>query len=152
MTAGTELLFRNVDARVDDPVETWPVEALATALERGSLTHWRRIRTAIEQDPWGPVARSVEQIVAGGHIYGVGPGMQRSIASARATWAARERQAVAAELTALVAASGLTAAQFAERLGTSASRLSTYLSGRVTPSATLLVRARRISSLRASAG
>jgi hypothetical protein len=146
--AGPDLLFRNVDASADDPVETWPSEALATALERGSLTHWRRIRRAIDRDPWGPLARGVEQIVAGGQPYGVGPGMQRAIASARTRWAVEEKRAVAAELVGLVAASGLTAAQFAERLGTSASRMSTYLSGRVMPGAALLVRARRISGAR----
>jgi hypothetical protein len=145
VTAGPDLLFRNVDAQVDEPVESWPAEALATALERGSLTHWRRIRRAIDRDPWGPVARVIEQIVADGQPYGVGPGMQRAIASARACWAAEEKRTVANELSALVAASGLTAAQFAERLGTSASRMSTYLSGRVMPSAALLVRARRIT-------
>ena len=41
--------------------------------------------------------------------------------------------------------SGLTAAQFAEVAGTSASRLSTYATGRVTPSAAMLVRIERLA-------
>ncbi len=43
-------------------------------------------------------------------------------------------------MRAAVERSGLTNAQFAELIGTSASRLSTYLSGQVTPSAAMLVR------------
>ncbi|MDR1151363.1 MAG: helix-turn-helix domain-containing protein [Bifidobacteriaceae bacterium] len=39
-----------------------------------------------------------------------------------------------------IALSGLTAREFARRLGTSESRLSTYATGKVTPSATLLIR------------
>jgi transcriptional regulator with XRE-family HTH domain len=43
-----------------------------------------------------------------------------------------------------VARSGLSKAQFAARIGTSPSRLSTYLNGKVTPSAALMVRVRRL--------
>ena len=39
--------------------------------------------------------------------------------------------------------SGMTKAQFAASVGTSASRLSTYLSGKVVPSAALLMRIER---------
>jgi hypothetical protein len=35
------LSFRNLDVSVDDPVETWPLEALATALARGAGAHLR---------------------------------------------------------------------------------------------------------------
>ena len=45
---------------------------------------------------------------------------------------------MAAEVTQLLAASGLTRAEFASAIGTSTSRLSTYLNGKVTPSAGLL--------------
>jgi transcriptional regulator with XRE-family HTH domain len=48
-------------------------------------------------------------------------------------------------VAALVRASGLTRAEFASRIGTSASRLSTYVTGKVTPSAALLVRMRDVS-------
>lgn len=44
--------------------------------------------------------------------------------------------------------SGLSRAEFASRVGTSASRLSTYVSGRVTPSAALLLRMRRVADAR----
>jgi hypothetical protein len=54
------LTFRNVDTSPDDPVETWPPEAIATALSRGDLDHWRRLAAAIRREPWGRVARAVE--------------------------------------------------------------------------------------------
>jgi ribosome-binding protein aMBF1 (putative translation factor) len=55
-----------------------------------------------------------------------------------------DREEVAARVRAAVDRSGLTQAQFAALVGTSASRLSTYASGRVTPSASLLVRIERL--------
>lgn len=44
-----------------------------------------------------------------------------------------------------VTASGMSAAAFAAEVGTSASRLSTYATGRVTPSAAMLLRIERIA-------
>ena len=61
-----------------------------------------------------------------------------------------ERAEVATEVRNLVRASGLSQQDFTVRLGTSRSRLSTYMSGQVVPSAALIVRMRRAAS-RASA-
>lgn len=143
-----EMKFRNVDVDELSPVETWPHEALRAALERGSLHVWRRLATAIKVDPWGPVARGVEDVLAYSRPYGVTEVMRRLIAGARAAAEATERREVAATLRALVEGAGLTKEEFASRLGTSASRFSTYLSGKVMPSAALLVRARRVASSR----
>lgn len=137
--------FRNVDARPDDPVETWPLEAVRATLERGGLQHWRRLAAAIREEPWGPVARSVEEVLGHSRPYGVAELMEGVIARARNAAGSEERVQVAREIRALVAGSGLTREQFAARIGTSASRLSTYLSGKVVPSAALLVRMRRVS-------
>ena len=139
------LRFRNVEFDHTAPVQEWPAEAIATAIERGSLEHWRLIAAAVAEDPWGPLARDVLQLTAGGEPYGVGPGLARSVEQARARWDRWDRAAVAAELASLREASGLTAAGFARGLGTSPSRLSTYLSGQVVPSAALMVRARRLT-------
>lgn len=139
------LAFRNVDATVSDPVETWPFEAVLTALERGGLNEWRRLAAAIRAQPWGRTARDVEQAVAVAHPFGVSEVMLDVIAQARADAEASERADVAAEVRDLVARSGRTQAQFAADVGTSASRLSTYATGKVTPSAAMLVRMRRAS-------
>lgn len=136
------LAFRNVDASPDDPVSEWPQEAIQTALERGGLEHWRRLADAIRTEPWGPVSRRVEEVLTYRRPYGVAEAMERSIARAREAAESSERQAVAAEVDALVRASGLSRAEFASRIGTSPSRLSTYVIGKVTPSAALLVRMR----------
>ena len=50
---------------------------------------------------------------------------------------------MASEVRRLIAASSLSRREFAARIGTSASRLSTYANGKVTPSAALMVRMRR---------
>ncbi|MDN5795764.1 MAG: helix-turn-helix domain-containing protein [Intrasporangium sp.] len=63
---------------------------------------------------------------------------------ARSATEGGERTAVAGEVDELVRQSGLTLAAFADRIGTSASRMSTYRSGRVIPSAALLLRMRRL--------
>ncbi len=141
----TGLRFRNVSASPDDPVETWPLEAVHTALARGSLTDWRRMVRTIKDDPWGPTARQVEEVLSYDRPYGVSESMSRIVARARREAEAEARREVAAEISAAIARSGLSQREFASRLGTSASRLSTYVSGAVTPSASLLVRARRIS-------
>jgi DNA-binding transcriptional regulator YiaG len=137
------LAFRNVDASPEDPVSEWPLEAIQTALERGGLAHWRRLADTIQAQPWGPVARRVEEVLTHSRPYGVAPAMERAIARAREGSEVAEREAVAAEVGGLVRASGLSRAEFASRIGTSASRLSTYATGKVTPSAALLVRMRR---------
>lgn len=139
------LSFRNVDAAVSDPVQTWPSEAIRTALERGGLSHWRRLADAIRVDPWGPVARRVAEAVAVDPPFGSGPLMDAVLVRARECAERAERAEVAAEVGALVASSGLTRSAFAQRIGTSASRLSTYLGGTVTPAATLMVRMRRVA-------
>lgn len=138
------LAFRNLDVSPDDPVQDWPTEAVLTALERGGLSHWRRLVAAIRADPWGPVARRVEEALEVSRPYGVAPLFDDAIAAAREQAERDERAAVAAEIAALLGESGLTRSQFASAIGTSASRLSTYLSGKVTPLAALLVRMRRM--------
>lgn len=136
------LAFRNLDIRPDAPVETWPTEAVRTALERGDLDVWHRMASAIDLDPWGRTARRIEEVLRADRPYGIAEAMEAVIARARGRAERRERELVAGEIRSALERSGMTAAAFAERIGTSPSRLSTYLSGRVTPSATLLVRIR----------
>jgi len=133
---------RNVDVDPASPLQTWPYEALVTLVERGSVTDWARVAGAIHDDPWGPVARQVEDYLAYERPYGVAPLLERAVGRARRQAAEHERAVVAAEVDGLVRRSGLSTADLARRVGTSRSRLSTYRSGRVTPAATFLVRLR----------
>jgi DNA-binding transcriptional regulator YiaG len=138
------LTFRNVDASPDDPVSDWPLEAIQTALERGGLSHWRRLADAVRAQPWGPVARGIEEVLTYSRPYGVAEGMEGVISDARQKMVAAERAAVATEVAELVESSGLSRAEFAARVGTSTSRLSTYVTGKVTPSAALMLRMNRL--------
>ena len=136
------LAFRNVDASPSDPVSAWPQEAIQTALERGGLSHWRRLAEAVRAEPWGPVARRIEEVLSYSRSYGVAPALERVIGRARQAAETAEREAVATEIQELVRRSGLSRAEFASRVGTSTSRLSTYATGKVIPSAALLLRMR----------
>ncbi len=145
------LRFRHLDVGPDAPVEAWPTEGVLAALERGGLSDWRRLAMAVRADPWGPVARRLEDALAASRPYGAAPLMERVLAHARLDAEAAERAEVARRVRAHLDASGLGRAAFAEAIGTSASRLSTYLNGRVAPSSTLLVRMERVARRAADA-
>ncbi len=144
----TALKFRNLTASPDDPVETWPFEGILAAVERGTLPDWRRIADVIQGDPWGPVAQQVLEAVRLARPYGTAELLEGVVDRARKLAADSERGEVAAEVRRLVSDSGLSQRDFADRIGTSRSRLSTYMSGKVTPSAALMVRMRRVARLR----
>jgi DNA-binding transcriptional regulator YiaG len=139
------LRFRNITASVEDPVETWPFEGILTAVERGTLPDWRRLAAAVRADPWGPVAQQVLEAVEMARPYGTSELLTAVVERARQESADAEREQVASEIRDLVARSGLSQQEFAIRLGTSRPRLSTYMSGKVTPSAALMLRMRRVT-------
>ena len=141
----TALKFRNITASPEDSVETWPFEGLLAAVERGTLPDWRRLARAIGADPWGPVATQVLEAVHLSHPYGTTELLEGVVGRARKLAADAERAEVAAEVRRLVGESGLSQHDFAERIGTSRSRLSTYMRGKVVPSAALIVRMRRVA-------
>src|SRR5579859_1971319 len=145
----TALKFRNLTASPDDPVETWPFEGILAAVERGTLPDWRRLAKVIQADPWGPVAQQVLDAVRLARPYGTAELLEGVVDRARKLAADSERSEVAAEVRRLVGDSGLSQHDFANRIGTSRSRLSTYMSGRVVPSAALMVRMRRVAGNRA---
>jgi DNA-binding transcriptional regulator YiaG len=140
------LAFRNLTITPDAPVSEWPTEAVQAALERGDLADWHRIVAEIGTDPWGRTARQVEEVLSYSRPYGVAEAMDAALSRARQRAEASERAAVAAEIREAIKCSGLSRAEFASQVGTSASRLSTYVSGKVTPSATLMLRIRRVAN------
>lgn len=141
----TPLKFRNLNASPEDPVETWPFEGVLAAVERGTLPDWRRLAQVIRADPWGPVAQQVLEAVQLSRPYGTTELLEGVVNRAREMATDSERAEVACEVRNLVSASGLSQRDFAARLGTSRSRLSTYMSGKVVPSAALIVRMRRVA-------
>lgn len=146
------LKFRNLNVTPSDPVTSWGVEGLLTAIDRGSLSHWRQIAEAVSADPWGPLAVELLQALDLAEDRGVSETLRRALDHARAQVEQSAREEVCRRLAALVEESGLTANKFASRLGTSASRLSTYLSGKVVPSAALMIRAEGVRTRVMSGG
>jgi DNA-binding transcriptional regulator YiaG len=140
------LAFRNLDITPDAPVSAWPTEAVQAALERGDLEHWRRIAAEVNRDPWGRIARQLEEVLSHSRPYGIADAMDVVLARARQHAEEGEREKVAAEVREVIDRSRLSRAEFASRIGTSPSRLSTYATGRVTPSATLMIRMRRVAA------
>lgn len=140
------LVFRNLVIDPSAPVIEWPTEAVQAALERGELDHWHRLAAEIDKQPWGRTARQVEEVLSHARPFGVADAFEAVIERARARAERSEREVVAKQIRDAISASGLTNAAFASLIGTSASRLSTYVSGKVAPSAALMVRIRRSSS------
>lgn len=135
------LKFRNLDVTPDDPVELWGVEGILTVLERGGLAHIRRVARAALGDPWSEVAEDLAEAIQ----------LTSSPAAAQlAELLERARGGPAAEvahrISTCIAVSGLTLRQYARRVGTSASRLSTYATGKVTPSAAMLIAIERVAA------
>lgn len=137
--------FRHVEGSPGDPVDTWPAEAIQAVVERGTLSDWRRLAEAIRADPWGRVARIVEEVVSWGEHYGVDPLMQRVIAKARHDVDAAGRARYAQVVREARRRTGLTLREFARLAGTSASRLSDYERGRTAPTTDVLGRIELVS-------
>ena len=135
--------FRNVVATPSYPVDSWPFEALVETLERGLVPDWQPVLADIRRHPWGRVARRVGRWAAMLEGDPAARLFTLAIERARQRRETDERDEVAHEIRDAIAGSGMTAAEFAASVGTSASRLSTYATGRVVPSATMLVRIRR---------
>ncbi|MGL4743863.1 MAG: helix-turn-helix domain-containing protein [Dermatophilaceae bacterium] len=104
-----------------------------------------RITSAIDREPWGDVARQVEEYLRYASPYGARPLLHRALDRSKAHAETSERAEVVAEIADLIERTGLSVTDVACRIGTSRPRLSTYRSGRVIPSATLLVRLRALA-------
>jgi DNA-binding transcriptional regulator YiaG len=132
--------FRNVDVDETAPLDTWPAEAIEILIDRGTLSDWRRLAAALADDPWGPLARTVEEVVGLGTHYGVDRIFERHLQQERerATLAGRRRYAE--RLRGLRQASGLSMRELAAAAGTSAARISDYENARVAPTTDVLAR------------
>lgn len=131
--------FRNLTATPDDPVEQWGGgEGILTAIDRGSREESHRIVRAVARDPFGEVSVNLDAAPGLAEDRGVVTALPRNLTSARDSAA---RAVVVARLKAALAEFGGPANDFARLLGTSASRMSTYLSGIVVSSAAFLVKA-----------
>jgi hypothetical protein len=127
------------------PVEFWPTSAIRSALESDDLTVWQRIVVAIKRDPYGRTARQVEEVLETAQPYGVSKAMTEVLVRSREHLEANERAEVARHVRLLLDRSGLGQHEFASRIGVPTDRFAAYVDGSATPSASLMIRMRRLS-------
>lgn len=135
--------FRNV--QVPEDVAAWPFEAVVTAIERGTVSDWAVLTREVARDPWGELARQIEDYLSYAEDPAVAGLLRRRIEAARTETESADRAEVARAVRDLVNRSGMPREAFARRIGTSRSRLSTYCTGSVTPSAALVLRMERVA-------
>jgi hypothetical protein len=129
----------------DQPVEFWPTASIRSALQGGDIATWKRIAAALKRDPYGRTARQVEEVLTGTRPYGIAKALWEVLERARAHLEANERAEVARHVALLIERSGLAQAEFASRIGVTAEELGAYLDGSTSPSASLMIRIRRLS-------
>lgn len=129
----------------DRPVEFWPTAAIRAALEGGDIATWKEIAVAIKRDPYGRTARQVEEVLEGSRPYGISKALAEVVDRARSHLEANERAEVARHVRLLIERSGLALPEFASRIGVPVDQLGTYLDAKVSPSASLMIRMRRLS-------
>ena len=127
------------------PVEFWPTSSIRTALETDDLTTWQRIVTAIKRDPYGRTARQVEEVLETARPFGVSKAMAEVLTRTRAHLEENECAEVARHVRLLLDRSGLAHQEFASRIGVPGGEFAEYLSGDTSPSASLMIRMRRLS-------
>lgn len=136
---------RRTEGDHDQPVEFWPTAAIRSALQSGDIDIWKRIAAALKRDPYGRTARQVEEILEGTRPYGISKALWEVLERARTHLEANERAEVARHVRLLIDRSGLNQEEFASRVGVAPEDLAAYLDGTTSPSASLMIRIRRLS-------
>jgi hypothetical protein len=127
------------------PVEFWSTAAIRLALQGGDIDTWKRIAAALKRDPYGRTARQVEEVLEGTRPYGISKAIWEVLERARAHLEANERAEVARHVRVLIDRSGLGEQEFASRIGVAPEDLAAYLDCSLSPSASLMIRIRRLS-------
>lgn len=138
-------LFRNVEGNPSDPVHTWPYEGMVSVIERGNILDWGPLIEFVRKDPWGRVARNLEIYLGYSDLADVSAFFRLVLDDARERVETSERKEVQEIVGSSWRRSGLSRKDFAKAIGTSPSRLSTYMSGSVIPSAAMVVRMQRVA-------
>ena len=126
------------------PVEFWSTAAIRSALQSGDIGTWKRIAAALKRDPYGRTARQVEEVLDGTRPSGIAKALWEVLDRARAHLEANERE-VARHVRLLMDRSGLGQPEFASRIGVAPEELAAYVDGSASPSASLMIRMRRLS-------
>ena len=141
------MFFRNVDLDDTAPLGTWPPEAIEILVDRGYLSDWRRLAAALADDPWGPLARTVEEVIGLDCHYGVDRIFERVLQRERERSTLVGRRRYADRLRRLRRSAGLSMRELASAAGTSAARISDYENARVSPTTDVLARLEAVLEL-----
>lgn len=120
-------------------------DELRTLIEDGNVELWRCQLSAIAGGPWGPHGERLVTLADEAGLPAVKLSVEQALRHYRKTYEKAEKDAVGQEIRDLLRLSGVTQREFAQYVGTSASRLSTYATGVVTPSASMMLRIRRMA-------
>jgi hypothetical protein len=131
--------------RDQQPVEFWSTAAIRSALQSGDIGTWKRIAAALKRDPYGRTARQVEEVLEGTRPAGIAKALWEVLDRARAHLEANERAEVARHVRLLMDRPGLGQPEFASRIGVAPEELAAYVDGSASPSASLMIRMRRLS-------
>ena len=127
------LKFRNIDTTPDDPVRDWGVEGMTAALDRGGLDDWSKLARAVVEEPF--LEATLENAIGDAETGSAAAYVRLLIKHLRRT----PSQVALDRLRDAFYRTQLTQGEAAALLGTSRSRLNTYLTGGVTPSMDILV-------------
>lgn len=142
--------FRNIDFDENAPMDEWPVEAIETIIDRGTIGDWRTLAHAIRANPWGPAARTAENVVSWDEHYGVDRLLRGVIEHAREEISREGRKRYAEQIRGWRARTGLSLREFARAAGTSAPRLSDYENAKVAPTTDVLARLEHVAKRQGS--
>jgi hypothetical protein len=144
-TSAFWLLMADVDPSSPAPLPK-DAEELSQIIERRGVKDWRRVLAIIAANPWGPEVTSLAEMAREADLPAPASALEWCAKVYRKRFEEAERLEVAKEIRRLVAISGCSQRQFAQYIGTSPSRLSTYVNGLVTPSAAMMLRISRSAS------
>jgi len=139
------LLMADVDPANPAPFPR-DAAALAHLVEKRGVAEWRRVLAIIAANPWGPEVTRLADLAREAELLAPASALEWCAKVYRKRFEEAERLEVAKEIRRLVAISGCSQRQFAQYIGTSPSRLSTYVNGLVTPSAAMMLRISRSAS------
>ena len=140
------LLMTGVEESRPSRVPASPDE-LRWIVEKHGADRWRRILANIATNPWEPGGPQVADLARSAGLPAAARAIERCTQIYRARAEDSDKRAIAREIRRLVAVSGCSQREFAAYLGTSGPRLSTYVNGTVTPSATRMLRIKRVAAM-----
>lgn len=140
------LLLRDIE-RVAPMTELPTPRGFQDLIRLGTVEQWRAALAPVAAHPWGSLGEDLAALAEEAGLPVVAASLRACRRAYQLLREDDERRAVADEIRLRVKLSGQTQAAFAAYVGTSPSRLSTYVSGKVTPSAAMLLRIQRASEL-----